>query len=112
MANITGNVAAHIAALTANTVQTFVLDTAHQCVTVTVRGTVTADDDVFFTVGTSDNTPTAPTLNGEDCYVVAAVAGASKTVQAGSAPVVVSVISAGTPGISVEGGVATLVREL
>ena len=112
MANIVGNVAAHDAALTANTVQTFVLEAAHSCVTVTVRGTVTAADDVFFTVATEGQTPTVPTLNGADCYVVAAVAGASKTVQAGGGPVTVSVISAGTPGISVEGGVATLVREL
>jgi hypothetical protein len=112
MSAITGNVAAHIAALTASTVQTFVLDTAHGCVTVTVRGTVTADDDVFFTVAEEGGTPAVPTVNGEDCYVVAAVAGASKTVFAGDGPVEVSVISGGTPGISVEGGLPALVREL
>ena len=108
MANITGNVAAHITALTATTVQTFVLDTDHDSVTVTVRGTAA---DVYFTVGTSGGTPTAPTVGGTDCYVAAGVVGGSKTVFAGSGPVYVSVISSGTPGVSVEGGVGALVRE-
>jgi hypothetical protein len=107
MATITGSVAAH-ATLTTSTVQTFKLNNARDTVTVTVRGTAS---DIFFTVGTSGNTPTAPTVGGTDCYVAPGVVGGSKTIAAGSAPVMVSVISSGTPGASVEGGVMSLVRE-
>jgi hypothetical protein len=96
--------------LVASTVTTVTVNAAHEAVTVTVRGASPAD--IFFTVGTSGNTPTAPTSGGNDCYVVPGVNGASKTVLAGSAPVVVSLISTGTPAYSVEGGLATPVREL
>ena len=109
MANITGTVAAS-GTLTANTVQTFVLSEARQSVTVTVAATGTPAD-VYFTVGTSNTTPTAPTVGGTDCYIVSGVGGASKTIFAGSAPVVVSCISGGTPRVGVEGNVGIFVRE-
>lgn len=100
MPDITASVAAQ-ATLTASTPQKFILKNAFDWVTVTVRGTPA---DVFFTVGTSGNAPTPPTVTGNDCYVAAGVVGGSKTIFAGNAPVVVDVISSGTPAVSVEGG--------
>lgn len=85
--------------LVASTVLTVTLNTARENVRVVNRS---GSADIYFTVAGSGQTPTAPTVGGSDCYVAPGAAGASEEVSVGQAPIVVSLISSGTPTFTVE----------
>ena len=85
--------------LVASTVTTVTLNNARGKIRVVNRSGAA---DIFFTVAGSGQTPTAPTVGGNDCYVAPGVAGASEVIEAPNAPVVVSLISSGIPTFTVE----------
>lgn len=93
----------HNGTLTAATVDTVTL---RACKTVTVVNQTGASP-IYFTLGTVDTPRAAPTVGGDDCYMLPAVIGALTipVTTPSTSPIVVQVISAGTPGYSVAGSV-------
>lgn len=85
--------------LVASTVTTVTLTNARGRIRVVNRG---GTADIWFTIAGSGQTPAVPTVGGNDCYCAPGVAGASEVVEAPAAPVVVSLISSGTPTFTVE----------
>ena len=67
--------------------------------------------DIYFTVASDGVTPPSPAVTGVDSYVVPGVAGAVTTVEAGAAPVSVSLVCSGTSAFSVIGGNPGLIIE-
>jgi hypothetical protein len=99
MASYNGNVAVH-ETLAASTVDTVNLAGATGQVGLTVvnrSGTA----EIYFTVATGAVGPTAPTVGGNDTYVVPASI-ASLTLPGITGAVIVKLISSGTPNYSVE----------
>lgn len=93
-------------ALSAGTVVTVDLSIADGMIEVLNR---TGDDEIYFTVGTTENAPLDPTVGGDDCYVVPAQI-TSRAIDmtphgdAGAVDAEVKLLSAGTPSFSVLGG--------
>ena len=86
--------------LVATTVTTVTLTLARGSVRVVNRS---GSADIWFTVASSGLTPPVPTVGGTDCYVAPGVAGATEEVLVGAeGPVLVSLISSGTPTFTVE----------
>lgn len=97
MASGTANIAYH-STLVASTVDTVTLDKGAEYITVVNRSGAA---EIYFTVGTTVTPPAAPTVGGNDTYVLPA-ATSSVRVASGIGPIEVQVISAGTPTYSVE----------
>ena len=95
MANVAKSVT-----LAASTVQSVTLNEARGSIRLEMRSTSPVD--TFITVGDNGQTPTPPTVGGDDCYCLPGVAGEQLEIEVGQQPVVVSLISSGTPSITVE----------
>lgn len=97
MASGTANIAYH-STLVASTVDTVTLDKGAEYVTVVNRSGAA---EIYFTVGTTVTPPAAPTVGGNDTYVLPASIGLVR-VASGIGPVQIQLISTGTPTYSVE----------
>lgn len=100
MATYSVNRAKH-ATLTASTIDQVTVATAGIAEVMNRTGS----SEIYFTVGTVASPPADPTVGGDDCFVVPATLGSYVLERAPSfateGPVVVKLISVGTPGYSV-----------
>ncbi len=94
------SVFAHHGTLIAGQVSTVTLTSADGTVEIINR---TGIAEIYFTVGAPSNEPIAPTVEGDDCYVVPEGL-TSYVVNGVQGAVIVRLISSGTPKYSVIGG--------
>jgi hypothetical protein len=99
MTAYSGNTAVNDKTLVANTVDYVSLANAGSAAVNIINESGTAEIFVTFASGTAN--PTAPTVGGNDCTPVPALAGEVVTIPVSAGPVVIALISSGTPTYSV-----------